>query len=425
MIGYTRHTLDNGLRLIIHNDPSTPQVVVNTVYDVGSRDESPDRTGLAHLLEHLMFGGSKHIPDFDLPLLKVGGNNNAFTGPDYTDYYIQLPADNLETAFWLESDRMSWLALNQPGLDNERNVVIEEYRQQYLNRPYGDVQMLLNPLMFKKHPYRWPTIGKDIDHIRDVTLEEVRDFYERYYHPANAILSVAGPVEVGEVIDRVEHWYGEIPKGKTHDRSLPVEPKRTENRRETVERLVPQDALYLSWQSPSVRDPGFFTFALLAEVLSGGTSARFHRHLVKGEKRFSELAAFVRNSFDPGNFTVSGMLNPKTDLDTARESILAEFRKLTRDGLADRELQKVKNNVVFSQTVNEVGVLSKAMNLGYFELLGDIEMINTYVDGYLAVTADEIIETARQLSERPFAELYYRAVDVDSSPSQPEITPQL
>lgn len=421
MIDYTRHTLNNGLRLIVHHDPTTPQVVVNTVYDVGSRDESPDRTGLAHLLEHLMFGGSTHIPDFDLPLLKVGGSNNAFTGPDYTDYYIQLPADNLETAFWLESDRMSWLAPDQAVLDKERNVVIEEYRQQYLNRPYGDVQMLLNPLIYTVHPYRWPTIGKDIDHIRDVTLEEVRDFYARYYHPANAILSVAGPVMAEEIIDRVEHWYSDIPKGKVPTRSLPVEPKQTEQRRKTVERLVPQNALYLSWQSPALMDPDFFRFALLAEVLSGGPSARFHRHLVKGEKRFSELSAFVRNSFDPGNFTVSGMLNPETDPEIARESILAEFRKLTRDGLPDRELQKVKNNVVFNQTINEVGVLSKAMNLGYFELLGDIEMINTYVDGYLAVSVDEIIETARILSERPFSELYYRAAEVDSSTSQSEI----
>lgn len=409
MIEYTRHQLQNGLRLIIHRDPSTPMAVVNTIFDVGSRDESPKRTGLAHLLEHLMFCGSKHVPEFDPPLLKVGGVNNAFTGPDYTDYYIQVPVQNLETAFWLESDRMSWLNLTPEGLEQEKNVVIEEFHQQYLNRPYGDVMMLLSPLVFLKHPYRWPTIGKTVDHIRDVTLEEVVEFYSRYYHPGNAILTVAGPVEPDEIIERVEHWYGEIPRGLTPERSLPQEPKMDENRLLAVQRPVPQNAIYLAWNSPSVKDPRYFAYALLADILSEGASSRFHKNLIKGEQRFSEVQAYARNGMDPGTFNVSGMLNETTDHGEAKEAIIAEIRKVAREGVDYRELQKVKNKSLFSQTAQEVGVLSKAMNLGYYELLGDASMINTHLDKYMAVTPEEIVETATELSNQPYAELRYHA----------------
>ncbi len=397
MIQFEKFTLDNGLRVIVHQDTSTPIVAFNLVYDVGARDENPERTGFAHLFEHLMFGGSVNIPSFDEALERVGGENNAFTSNDITNYYETLPKENLETAFWLESDRMLSLAFTDQSLEVQRQVVIEEFKQSYLNQPYGDMSLLIRPLAYKKHPYRWSTIGKEIAHIEDATMEEVKDFFYKHYAPNNAVLCVAGDVSVSEIKALAEKWFGGIERRDVKERNLPQEPQQTEYRFLEVKREVPADALQMVFHMSARLDKDYHATDLLSDVLSNGKSSRLYQHLVQEQQIFSELDAYIMGSYDAGLLVFNGKLMPNYTPKQGEQAIWKQINSLIDSGLKPKELEKVKNKVEAGLTFAEMNVLNKAMNLSHFELLGDANNINTEVNKYLQVTENDILNVAKKI----------------------------
>lgn len=400
MIQYDRFTLSNGLKVLVHRDEATPLACVNILYDVGARDEDESRTGFAHLFEHLMFGGSVNIPSYDEPLQRVGGENNAFTTNDITNYYLTLPAQNLETAFWLESDRMLSLAFSDKSLEVQRSVVIEEFKQRYLNQPYGDVWLLLRPLAYKVHPYKWATIGKEISHIEEAVMDDVKAFFAKHYNPMNAILVVSGDVKTEEVKALGEKWFGPIAPGKKPLRNLPAEPAQTEYRRMEVHRDVPADALYLCFHMCDRLSPDYQAMDLLSDILSRGNSARLYNKLVKEQQLFSEINAFVMGDTDKGLFVISGKLHEGVSTDAAETAVFAELEKLVQEPVSERELQKVKNKVESSMMFAEMSILDKAMNLAYFELLGDAEMINHETEQYARVKPADIQRLAKTVLAR-------------------------
>jgi len=410
MVKFDRFTLDNGLRVIVHRDTSTPIVAMNIIYNVGSRDEHPERTGFAHLFEHLMFGGSVNIPRFDEPLERVGGENNAFTNNDYTNYYLTVPVHNLETAFWLESDRMLDLAFSTKSFDVQRNVVVEEFRQNYLNQPYGDAWMLLRPLAYKVHPYRWATIGIHPSHIEEAAMEEVRDFYSRFYNPCNAILVIAGDVETEQIKELSKKWFGVIQKGSVYNRNLPVEPEQTEARTLSINRDVPFDAVYKAWHMCGRMDAGFYATDLISDILSAGQSGRLHQQLVKNLRLFSDINAFISGDIEAGLFVVTGKLMKGISMEEAESALQVEIDKILSTSVDESELQKVKNRVEAIMEFSEMRVLEKAMNLAYYELLGDAAQANELLARYASVTTDDITLEARKLF-RPenCSTLYYFA----------------
>ncbi len=399
MIKYFKHTLDNGLRVIVHPDKTTPLAAVNVLYDVGARDENPHRTGFAHLFEHLMFGGSKHISSYDGAVQQVGGENNAWTSNDFTNYYLTLPAANLETAFWLESDRMLELDFSERSLDVQRRVVIEEFKQRYLNQPYGDIPLLLRPLAYKVHPYRWPTIGQDIRHIEEASLAEVKDFFFKHYAPNNAVLSVSGNVNPDEVFRLAEKWFGELPSRMIPVRDLPVEPPQEGPRFLEVERDVPAPAIHMVFHNGRRTDTDFYINDLLSDILSNGQSSRLMQALIKEQRLFSDVNAFIAGDRDPGLFTITGRVMPGVPVKLAEEKIHHELKRLIIEGPGEYELQKVKNKVESNLVFSEISFLNKAMSLSQFELLGDIDEINREAEHYRAVTAAQI----KDLSGRLFA----------------------
>jgi zinc protease len=408
MIEFEKFQLENGLKVIVHKDTSTPIVAVNILYNVGARDEGPDKTGFAHLFEHLMFGGSVNIPVYDEPLQMVGGENNAFTSNDITNYYLTLPKTNIETAFWLESDRMLSLAFTEKSLEVQRNVVIEEFKQRYLNQPYGDVYLLLRPLAFKKHPYRWPTIGKEISHIEKARMEDVKGFFKKFYCPNNAIMVVAGDVELSQVKELAEKWFGEIPKGPDYNRNLPQEPEQVEPQSLSVEREVPVNAIYKAYHMCARGDEAYHTSDLISDILSRGNSSRLYMELVKEQKLFSEINAYVSGELDKGLFMLTGKLSEGVDMKEAEQAIQRELEKLIHQGPDDRELNKVKNKVESTLVFSEMNVSNKAMNLAYFELLGDAAMINNEVEKYARVTVEDIKREAGNIfKESNCSTLYY------------------
>jgi len=410
MISFDRFKLDNGLQVLVHYDKTTPMVAVNILYKVGARDEDPDKTGFAHLFEHLMFGGSVNIPQFDEPLQKAGGQNNAFTNSDFTNYYLTLPKTSLETAFWLESDRMLSLAFSPKSLDVQRQVVIEEFKQSYLNQPYGDVYLLLKPLVYKKHPYRWNTIGKDISHIEKATMPDVKAFYKKYYNPNNAILCVAGNVETGEIKKLVEKWFGEIPSGEKLQHRYPAEPEQTEARSLTVERDVPQDAFYMAWHMPKRTDKNYYACDLLSDILSNGNSSRLFRRLVKEKQLLSEVNAYLSGDLDGGMFLITGKLYPQVTFAEAEKAVMQELNNLTTKPVPEEELQKVKNKAEAALVFSEISVLGKAMALSYYEMLGDADMFNREVERYLSVQSEDIQKIAATLFQPDRKNvLYYKA----------------
>lgn len=410
MIQFDRFTLDNGLRVIVHRDASTPMVAMNIIYNVGSRDEDPNRTGFAHLFEHLMFGGSENIPRFDEPLERVGGENNAFTNNDFTNYYLTLPGHNLETAFWLESDRMLNLAFSAKSFDVQRNVVVEEFRQNYLNQPYGDAWLLLRPMAYKVHPYQWATIGKEPAHIEQAEMEEVREFYQRHYNPCNAILVVAGNVETQNIKALCEKWFGTIKKGKPYHRNLPAEPPQTEARIQSVVRDVPYDAIYKAWHMCGRNENGFFAGDLVSDILSAGQSSRLNQQLVKKRRLFSDINAFVTGDIDSGLFVITGKLMKGISQHEAEQALQNEIDNIISQGVEENELQKVKNRIEAMIEFSEMRVLDKAMNLAYYELLGDAAMANSLVQRYAEVTVADVKAEAQQIF-RPgnCSTLYYVA----------------
>lgn len=408
MLTFERFELKNGLKVLIHKGPATAIVAVNTVYNVGARDEEESRTGFAHLFEHLMFGGSVNIPRFDEPLQRVGGENNAFTSNDITNYYETLPKDNLETALWLESDRMLQLAFSKKSLEVQRQVVCEEFRQSYLNQPYGDAWALLRTLAYKKHPYKWPTIGKNVKHIETAQLDDVKKFFYKFYRPCNAILCIAGNVERSEVMPLVEKWFGGIPAGEKYIRNLPVEPKQKKMRRKTVYRKVPYDKIYMAFHTCGRTDKEFYAVDLLSDILSNGKSARLYRELVLKKKLFSSLDAFITGSFDKDIFVITGTLSENITVASAEKAIWSELQKIISKTVPARELQKVKNKVEMNYELGLTGVLNKAMYLAINELIDNNAHINKEVALYNDVTAAQIREQAQTIfREENCSVLYY------------------
>ncbi len=410
MVSYERFTLANGLRVLVHEDPTTPMAVVNILYDVGARDEHPDQTGFAHLFEHLMFGGSVNIPSYDEPLQRVGGENNAFTSNDITNYYITLPAVNLETAFWLESDRMLSLAFSEKSLEVQRNVVCEEFKQRYLNQPYGDVWLKLRPMAYKQHPYQWATIGKSLDHIENAKIDDVKAFFARHYNPSNAIMVVGGDVKLEEVKRLSEKWFGNIPGVEKLARMLPMEDDQNEERKETVYADVPLNAIYKVFHMPARTETGYYAADLISDILSRGNSSRLFRNLLKDQKLFSDINAYLTGSLDAGLFVVEGKPLPGISMEVAEAAILKELDRISTELVPVDELTKVKNKMESTMVFSEMSLLDKAMNLAYFELLGDADGLNSEIQKYLDVTAEEIRQQAAHIFRKENSStLYYLA----------------
>lgn len=397
MVKFNRFTLNNGLRVIVHEDSTTPIAVLNILYDVGARDENPDQTGFAHLFEHLMFGGSINIPDYDQPLQRVGGENNAFTSNDITNYYITLPSANIETAFWLESDRMLNLAFSKKSLEVQRNVVIEEFKQRYLNQPYGDVWLKLRPMVYKYHPYRWATIGKEIKHIKDAQIKDVKAFFKKHYNPQNAIMVVGGDVKTGEVMKLAEKWFGSIPAGNKYHRDLPQEPEQHDERRETFVAKVPLNDVYIAFQMGNRLDESYYVAELLSDILSRGNSSRLYRTLIKEKQLFSEVHAYMTGSLDKGMFVFEGKPLKNVSIEKAEAAIWDELEKLKTEQIPADELTKVQNKTESTMIFSEMSLLDKAMNLASFELLGDADLINKETAKYAEVTTQQIKGLANKL----------------------------
>lgn len=410
MVNFNRFTLANGLKVLVHEDPTTPMAVLNILYDVGARDEEAGKTGFAHLFEHLMFGGSVNIPSYDEPLQRVGGENNAFTSNDITNYYITLPSTNIETAFWLESDRMLSLAFSEKSLDTQRNVVMEEFKQRYLNQPYGDVWLKLRPLAYQTHPYQWATIGQDLAQIEHAKMEDVKAFFKKHYNPQNAILVVGGNVKTEDVKALAEKWFEPIPAGERYLRNLPKELPQTEARTLTVNANVPLNAIYIAFKMPARNDANYQVFDLMSDILSQGQSSRLYNSLLKEQQLFSDINAYITSSLDEGLFIVEGKLVAGVSVEAAERAIWTELQKMASEVVTDDELTKVKNKSESIMLFGEMSLLDKAMNLAYYELLGDAADLNIEIDKYLAITAEQLQIVAKDtFKKEKSSTLYYLA----------------
>jgi zinc protease len=408
MIQFEKFKLKNNLTVIVHSDTSTPLACMNILYDVGARDEDENKTGFAHLFEHLMFGGSINIPNYDTPLQLVGGENNAFTTNDITNYHLTLPANNLETAFWLESDRMLSLAFTEKSLEVQRGVVIEEFKQRYLNQPYGDVWLNLRPLAYKNHPYRWPTIGKEISHIENATLDDVKSFFKKFYNPSNAIMVVSGNVTTKQVKELAEKWFEPIPAGVKPKRELPKESPQTAERKLTLTRDVPVDAIYKVYHMCSRYDDDYYATDLISDVLSRGNSSRLYLELIKNKQLFSDIHAYVMGDLDKGLFCISGKLSDGISMEEAEKGIDNEIKRICTELVGERELEKCKNKIEASLEFSELEILNKSTNLAVFELLGDANLINEEAKKYRKVTASDLQRVAQSLlKESNCSTLYY------------------
>jgi predicted Zn-dependent peptidase len=408
MIQFDRFILENGLRVLIHEDKSTPMAVVNVLYDVGAKDENPEKTGFAHLFEHLMFGGSKNIPTYDEPLQVAGGENNAFTTNDLTNYYCQLPAENLETAFWLESDRMLSLAFSKKSLEVQRKVVCEEFKEHYINKPYGDVWHKMRNMAYTNHPYKWMTIGASLKHVEDATLEDVKEFFFKHYTPCNAVLVVAGNVDKDNVLQLAEKWFGPIPAGTKYNRNLPVEPTQILPRHLEVKSNVPLDALYKCWHIYPRMDDRYYATDLISDILSGGGSSRLFQSLVKEKQLFSNIDCYHFGSTDAGLMTIEGKLVKGVDIKVAEAAVLEELKKIQTEGVSVLELEKVKNKAESAMAFEDMSVMNRASSIAMYELLGDADLMNTELTKYQTVTAEQIKEQCNVIfNENNCSTLYY------------------
>ncbi len=412
MISYSSFTLDNGLRVFVHEDRSVQIAVMNILYDVGSRDEHPDKTGFAHLFEHLMFGGSINIPNYDEPLQRVGGENNAFTNTDITNYYLTLPAANLETGFWLESDRMLSLSFDPKVLEVQRKVVIEEFKQRYLNQPYGDVWLKLRPLAYKTHPYQWATIGKEISHIENANMDDVKNFFFTHYLPGNAILVVAGNTTVDQVRKLCDKWFAPIPAGTLPKRNLPAEPRQKGKRVMTVEAKVPANAIYKSYHMPGRFDKDFYSADLFSDVISRGHSSRLYQQLVDEKELFTSISSFTTGTIDPGMLVISGRLNEGVSFEQAEEEIDRVVSETLAQGPTDEELEKVKNQAEATLEFGEVELMSRATNLAFAALSGDPELVNHESEMIRNVDRTSMLRVAREIIQEDNASvLYYKSLN--------------
>jgi predicted Zn-dependent peptidase len=408
MIQFDKFTLANGLKVLVHEDKNTPMAVVDVIYNVGAKDEDPNKTGFAHLFEHLMFGGSLNVPVYDEPLQLAGGENNAFTTNDLTNYYCQLPVENIETAFWLESDRMLSLAFSEKSLDVQRKVVCEEFKEHYINKPYGDVWHKMRELAYTTHPYRWMTIGKELKHVEDASLQDVKDFFFKHYTPSNAILVVAGNVTTDTVKILAEKWFGPIPAGKIYERKLPEEPKQKAPKVLEIKANVPLDALYKCWHMASRLDERYYATELITEILSGGGSSRLFQALVKEKKLFSNIDCHHFGSFDTGLLAIEGKLVKGVSMQAAEAAVLEEVNRLQQEGISEKELQKVKNKTESMLAFEDMSLMNRATNLAIYELLGDASLINKELGSYQAVTAETIKKEAQAIfNEDNCNTLYY------------------
>ena len=397
MISFDRFVLDNGLRVLVHEDHSTPMAVVNVMYDVGARDENPEKTGFAHLFEHLMFGGSINIPDYDEPLQRAGGENNAYTTNDLTNYYCQIPAENIETAFWLESDRMMSLAFSKKSLEVQRKVVCEEFKEHYLNKPYGDVWHKMRELSYTQHPYRWMTIGKELSHVENAHIDDVKEFFFKHYRPLNAILVVTGHVTTEQVKRLAQKWFADIPMGDTYYRNLPQEPIQTTARKQEVHAAVPLNAFVKTWHMDSRLHKGYYVADMITEVLGGGGSSRLYQALVKERQLFSNLDCYHFGSIDAGLLTVEGKLVKGIKMEEAASAVDEEIEKLKHELISEHELQKVKNKTESVIAFEDMSIMSRANSLAMYELLGDANMMNTELQKYQDITVNDIQEYSKKI----------------------------
>jgi predicted Zn-dependent peptidase len=408
MIKFERHILKNGLIVLLNQDKNTPLVSFNILYDAGSKYEDENKTGLAHLFEHLMFSGTDNAPDFDFYTQMAGGENNAFTNSDIADFYITVPGKNLETAFWLESDRMVNLTLNKDSFVNEKRVVIEEFKETSLNTPYGDMWHYLAPISYDVHPYKWPTIGKKIDHIENITLDDVKEFYNNYYHPGNAILSISGNFDMDNALELAEKWFGHITKTAIVRKSIPQEPEQNTKKLKIIKENVPSNALFIAFHIAGRKDNRYYTQDLISDILGRGRSARLFQKLVKEKEMFNEIQAYVTGNMDPGLMIIEGHLTDNTDYDTAVESIRNELKSLKIGDLECSELDKLKNKIENQMAFSEISILNKAINLAQYELLGDVSLINKQHELYNKVSIDDIVKEANVIfNESNCSELIY------------------
>jgi predicted Zn-dependent peptidase len=397
MIQFEKFQLDNGLKVLVHQDTSTPMAVVNVLYNVGAKDEDPAKTGFAHLFEHLMFGGSVNIPVYDEPLQRAGGENNAYTTNDLTNYYCQIPAENIETAFWLESDRMLSLAFSKKSLEVQRKVVCEEFKEHYINKPYGDAWHKMRSLAYTQHPYRWMTIGASLEHVENATIEDVKDFFFQFYRPNNAILVVTGNVQTEQVKQLAEKWFGPIEAGKAYLRNLPKEPVQEKSRSMDVRADVPLDMLMMTWHMGGRFDEGYHATDLITEVLGGGTSARLYEQLIKVKQIFSSIDCYHFGTVDPGLLVIEGKLVKGISMAVAEKAVLEEVEKIKNEILDAKEVQKVINKTESVICFEDMSIMNRAHSLAYYELLGDADLMNKELGMYQRVTPSMIQHTAQQI----------------------------
>jgi len=408
MIEYQRHILKNGLTVILHNDNSTPLVAVNILYKVGSKNEQEDKTGFAHLFEHLMFGGSENVPDFDSIIQNAGGENNAFTNSDLTNYYDIMPSENLETALWIESDRMRKLNINQKSLDVQKKVVLEEFNETSLNKPYGNLWHHLSGLAYTQHPYRWPTIGLIPQHIEDAQLEDVRTFFNNHYAPNNAVIVLAGKFDKGHAFNLVEKWFGDLEPSSFIKNDILTEPQQKAKNHKTVSGSVPAPALYMAFHMPERLHSDFGTYDIISDIFSGGRSARFFRRLLRGTQLFSNVDAYITGTIDPGLFMIEAKLMKEEDIEKARDLIWQELEQLKVELVKEDELQKVKNSLISSISFSEVSIMHKAINLAYYEMLGNVGLINEQENEFISVTPEDIQRVAADtFVENNYSEIFY------------------
>ncbi len=397
MIEIKKTVLSNGLTVLLHCDKSTPLVALNMLYNIGSKHEDPDHTGLAHLFEHLMFSGSRNADDFDTPIQNAGGENNAFTNADITNYYSIVPANNLDTLLWLESDRMSELVITEDSLETQKSVVVEEFNETCLNEPYGDLWHHLSALSYKQHHYNWPTIGKEPAHIAKTTHAQVMQFYKNYYNPSNAILSIAGNIDYTTTLEKVEKWFGQIPAQSLHKIDIPTEKKQNTLRSLDHVSKVPNTALFFSFHTVGRLDPDYYATDLVSDILSHGRSSRLYKNLYRQNKYFQSIDAYITGNMDPGLLVIDSKLLQNKLLEEAKESIWDQIHLLLNQGVSHEELQKVKNKAISSMAFSDMSVLNRAISLAYFEHCGDAEMINQQEEFYNSVSLDDIHRVAQEV----------------------------
>ncbi|MFY8108617.1 MAG: M16 family metallopeptidase [Bacteroidia bacterium] len=407
--------MNNGLTVIHHQDDNTQLCVLNLLYKVGSKDENPNKTGFAHLFEHLMFGGSINIPEFDTPLQFAGGENNAFTSNDITNYYLTVPASNIETGFWLESDRMLSLDFSQKSLDVQKGVVIEEFKERYLNQPYGDLWLHILPLAYQKHPYNWPTIGKEISHIENANLEDVKDFFKNFYAPNNAVLVVAGNISLDKTKELCEKWFGEIPAQNIQKPAYEMEPKQEEPRRKTIESDVPANLILKAYHMGGRLDKNYYAMDLLSDIIGSGKASTLYDVLVKEKSLFSEIDAYISGDAEPGLFMIEGKILPQVSIEDAENAIREVLSDLIKTGISETELKKVQNKTETNIRFGDVNILNRAMKLAYAEYLGDIELVNKEIDLYLEIDVEYMKEEiSKTLQENNCSTIIYQATNNDT-----------